>query len=270
LRIFAHALAGTVLLLGGTALATAGEGGLFGWIHGDWYLKIGATGMVAPDFEGGKDYLFSASPIVSLGKVGPEARYTSRNDAISFSLYDTGAVRAGVAGKLIFGRDGDDADALQGLDPVRFGGELGGFAEVYPTDWLRVRGEVRHGIRSHNGIVADVSADAFYDVTDAVRISAGPRVSFASADYFDAYYGVNADEAAASGLSAYDPSGGIESAGIGGAIDWKVSERITANLFGEYSRLLGSAEDSSLVRERGSVDQFTVGLSATYRFDFQM
>lgn len=257
-------------LLFATTLAGAEEGGLFGWVHGDWYLKVGATGMVAPDFEGGKDYLFSALPIVSLGKVGPEARYTSRNDAISFSLYDTGAVRAGVAGKLIFGRDGDDADALRGLDPVRFGGELGVFAEVYPTDWLRVRGEVRQGIRSHEGIVADVSADAFYDVTDRVRISAGPRVSFASSDYFDAYYGVNADEAVASGLAQYDPSGGIKSAGIGGAIDWKVTDRVTANVFGEYARLLGSAEDSSLVRERGSVDQFTIGVSATYRFDFQL
>jgi outer membrane protein len=262
--------AATGLLLAGATFAKAGEGGLFGWIHGDWYLKVGATGMVAPDFEGGKDYLFSASPIISLGKIGPEARYTSRNDAISFSLYDTGAVRAGVAGKLIFGRDGNDADELKGLDPVRFGGELGAFAELYPTDWLRVRGEVRHGIRSHNGIVADVSADAFYDVTDTVRISAGPRVSFASSDYFDAYYGVNADEAAASGLSEYDPSGGIKSAGIGGAIDWKVTDRMTANVFGEYVRLLGSAEDSSLVRERGSKDQFMVGVSATYRFDFKL
>lgn len=263
-------LAGATFLLTGATLANAEEGGLFDWIHGDWYLKIGTTGMVAPDFEGGKDYLFSASPIVSLGKIGPEARYTSRNDAISFSLYDTGAVRAGVAGKLIFERDGGDADELKGLDPVRFGGELGAFAEVYPTDWLRVRGEVRHGIRSHNGIVADVSADAFYDVTDAIRISAGPRVSFASSDYFDAYYGVNADEAAASGLAEYDPGGGIKSAGIGGAIDWKVTDRVTANLFGEYSRLMGSAADSSLVRERGSKDQFMVGVSATYRFDFKL
>jgi outer membrane scaffolding protein for murein synthesis (MipA/OmpV family) len=39
-------------------------------------------------------------------------------------------------------------------------------------------------------------------------ISAGPRVSFASSDYFDAYYGVNADEAAASGLAEYDPAVG--------------------------------------------------------------
>lgn len=268
-RIFvtALALASTISF---AASANAQEGGLFGWIHGDWHLKVGATGMVAPDFEGGKDYLFSASPIISLGKAGPEARFTSRNDAISFSLYDNGAVRAGVAGKLIFGRDDDDADELKGLDPVRFGGELGAFAEVYPTDWLRVRGEVRHGIRSHEGVVADISADAFYDVTDTVRVSAGPRVSFASADYFDAYYGVNAPESAASGLAEYDPSGGIKSAGIGGAIDLKVTDKLTTNIFGEYERLLGSAEESSLVKERGSVDQFTVGVSATYRFDFQL
>ena len=168
------------------------EGGLFGWIHGDWALKLGATGMVAPDFEGSRKYMFSATPIISLGKAGPEARFTSRNDGISISLYDTGAFRAGINGKFIFGRDDGDSDSLRGIDPVRFGGELGGFAEVYPTDWLRVRGEVRHGIRSHDGIVADISADAFMDVTETIRVSAGPRMTVASADYFDAYYGVDA------------------------------------------------------------------------------
>lgn len=249
--------------------ASAGEG-LFGWIEGDWSLTLGASGFVAPRYESGKDYIFHATPIVSLAKAGPEARFVSRNDAISFSLYDAGGIRAGVAGKLIFGRDGDDADELRGLDPVRFGGEIGGFAEAYPTDWLRVRAEVRQGIRSHEGVVADLYADAFYDVTPEVRVSAGPRASFASKKYFDAYYGVTAAESAASGLTAYDPSGGIKSAGVGGAVTWKVTDQMTASLFGEYSRLMGSAADSSLTRERGSKDQFLLGVSTTYRFDFAM
>lgn len=204
MKCLSKVIIGTTLAVSAaTPAAAQEEAGLFGWIHGDWYLKVGATGMFAPDFEGGKDYLFSVSPIISLGKVGPEARFSSRNDAISFSLYDAGTFRAGVAGKLIFGRDDDDADEVKGLDPVEFGGELGGFAEFYPTDWLRVRGEVRQGIRSHNGVVADLSADAFHDVTDRVRVSAGPRLSLASKDYFDAYYGVNAQESAASGLAEY-------------------------------------------------------------------
>lgn len=244
-------------------------GGVFDWIHGDWKLILGVTGMYAPDFEGSKDWMFSASPIISLGKAGPEARFVSRNDDISFSLYDNGSVRAGATGKIVSERDGDDWE-IDGLDPVRWGVEAGGFVEVYPTDWLRVRGEVRHGIRSHSGVVADLAVDAFLDVTDSVRVSGGPRISWASADYFDAYYGVSAKESAESGLSRYDPDGGLNSIGVGGAYDWKVTDRLTASVFSEYERLMGPAADSSLVRDRGSPNQLTIGVSAAYRFDFTM
>jgi len=255
------------VMLGAPAAAEAGEG-TFGWLSGDWYLTVGATGLVAPNFEGGKQYMLSASPIISLGKAGPTARFVSRNDNISLALVDDGGVRAGLTGKFLFSRSSDDE--LKGLDPVRWGGEVGGFFEFYPTDWLRARAELRHGIRAHNGFVADIAADAFYDVTPNVRISGGPRVSFASSGYFDSYYGVNAKEAAASGLSEYHPGGGVKSTGLGGAITWKVTEPMTASLFGEYARLMGPAADSSLVKERGQRDQFTVGVSTTYRFNFSM
>lgn len=246
------------------------QAGMFDWVHGDWYLTLGAAGIGAPGFEGASDMEFGVSPIISLGKVGTEARFVSRNDNISLSVYDGGALRAGIAGKLIWERDSDDFDELKGLDPVRFGGELGVFAEVYPTDWLRVRGEVRHGIRSHDGVVADLSADAFYDVTDTIRLSGGPRVSAATSGYFDAYYGVNAEESAASGLSTFDPDGGLRSFGVGGAITWKTTENLTTSLFAEYSRLQGSAADSSIVQERGSKDQFMIGVSAAYKFNFSL
>ena len=183
-------------------------------------------------------------------------------------MIDDGGIRAGLTGKFLFTRD--SKDELKGLDPVRWGGEAGGFFEFYPLDWLRMRAELRHGIRAHNGFVGDIAADAFYDVTPQVRISGGPRVSFASANYFDAYYGVDAKEAAASGLSEYHPGGGLKSVGLGGAITWKVTDPMTASLFGEYSRLMGPAADSSLVRERGNRDQFMFGVSTTYRFDFTM
>ena len=51
---------------------------------------------------------------------------------------------------------------------------------------------------------------------------------------------------------------------------WKTTEKVTTSSFGEYQRLLGPAADSSLVKERGSPNQFLFGVSATYRFDFQM
>lgn len=261
----------SVLCVATASAAQAEEGGLFGWVHGDWALTVGATGLVAPDFEGGKDLMFRASPIISLGKAGPEARFVSRNDNISISLLEDTAVRAGITGKVVFPRDDDDSDALRGLDPVRWGAEVGGFAEIYPLDWLRVRGEIRQGIRAHHGLVADVSADAFHNVTETVRVSAGPRVSFASEDYFDTYYGVNAQESFDSGLSQYNPDGGgVKSVGFGGAVTWKATDKINTSVFGEYSRLMSEAADSSLVEERGSRNQFMLGVSASYRFDFTM
>lgn len=210
------------------------------------------------------------SPIISLGKAGGEARYTSRNDNISLGLIDTGAFRAGIAGKFVLPRDEGDSSDLAGLDPVPFGFEAGGFAEFYPTDWLRVRGELRRGFRTHEGVVGDVAVDAFADIAPEVRVSGGPRISFASADYFDAYYGVSAAEAAASGLSPYAPGSGMKSVGVGGAIDWKTTEKLTTSVFAEYSRLTGPAAGSSLVRERGSANQYLLGVSATYQFDFHL
>lgn len=257
------ALTGLMALSATPALAEA-------WWSGDWYVKLGGEAFVAPRYQGDNDYLFSGKPLISIGKADQGVRFSSRNDNPSMSLYDNGGFRAGIVGKLLLPRDKDTSDDLKGLDPVRFGGELGGFVEVYPTDWMRIRAEVRQGIRSHDGIVADVAADAFADVTETIRLSAGPRMSFATEGYMDAYYGVNARESARSGLSQYSPEGGIQSAGLGGAIDWKATEKLDTSVFAEYSRLLGPVADSSLVRERGDKNQFVLGVSATYKFGFSI
>nr|WP_309083321.1 MipA/OmpV family protein [Chelativorans sp.] len=253
----------------GIPLAGAQERPRYPW-SGDWYLTVGAVGLVAPKFEGAERRAFTIQPIISLGRQGSSVPFSSRNDNISLAFIDTQTFRAGIAGKLVFRRDGDTADELEGLDPVRFGVEVGGFAEVYPTDWLRIRGEVRRGFRSHEGIVADVAADAFTDLTPTLRLSGGPRISFASQEYFDAHYGVDAEDAVESGLSRYDPGGGIKSVGAGGALTWQTTEKITTSIFAEYERLMGPAADSSLVEERGSANQLSFGLSATYRFDFSL
>jgi len=49
----------------------------------------------------------------------------------------------GLVGKILTGRDSDTSGDLKGLKRVKWGGEAGGFAELYPTDWLRLRGELR-------------------------------------------------------------------------------------------------------------------------------
>ena len=240
------------------------------WWSGDWYLTLGAKGFVAPRYEGASDFNLRAAPVISLGRSGRSEKFSSLNDNASIGFIDTGVFRAGLTGKLVPGRDEGDSRDLKGLHDTDWGVELGGFAEFYPTDNVRGRVEVRRGIGAHDGVVADFAVDAFTDITPTVRVSAGPRATVATKDYFKEYYGVNATESAASGLAQYKPGGGLKSLGIGGQITWKTTDKITTSAYAEYSRLMGPAADSSLVKERGSANQATFGLQATYRFDFSL
>ncbi|MBX5226387.1 MipA/OmpV family protein [Rhizobium sp. NLR9b] len=251
------------------ALALAQESGQHFW-SGDWYLSVGIAGFSAPKFEGSRRYEFRFSPLISAGRQGSAPRFSSRNDNPSFALMDNGAFRAGLVGKFVPSRDEGDGHELKGMKKVKWGAEAGGFVEVYPTDFLRARAEVRQGIRSHDGVVADLAVDAFTDIAPNLQLSGGPRATFATSGYYDAYYGVNAKQSAASGLDQYKPSSGIQSYGAGAALTWKATENLSASSFLEYKRLAGPAADSSLVRQRGSKNQVLIGVSATYRFNFSL
>jgi outer membrane protein len=263
------AVIATLALLSAAPPAQAQNSTLPGWIAGDWSLTLGASGYVAPRFQGANSLAFNAVPMISLGRSGKGAPFSSRNDNISVAFFDNGFFRAGPVGKILFERSDNDRD-LRGLGTVRWGGVVGGFFDLYPSDWLRFRTEIRQGIRAHSGVVADLSADAFRDIAPGLQLSGGPRLSLASSSYYRAYFGVNPAQSAASGLQIYRPGSGVRALGFGGALTWKATDKVTTSLFAEYSRLLGPAADSSLVRQRGSVNQFTIGASATYRFDFSL
>lgn len=231
-----------------------------------WYVKLGAAGVWGPEYQGSRNSTFRVSPLVAIGHRGKEARFSSRNDSASIALIESDALRIGLAGRFIWKRDGGTSKDLEGLHRIPYGAELGGFADIFPTTWLRLRGELRQGVFSHSGLVADLSADAFTDITPVIRLSAGPRATYATRGYSQAYYGVDAGESALSGLSRYDPDGGWQSFGVGTALTWAMTDNLDASVFAEYKRLVGPAGDSSLVRERGSRNQSLVGISAIYRF----
>jgi outer membrane scaffolding protein for murein synthesis (MipA/OmpV family) len=249
----------------GTACADS-----FDWFAGEWSLTLGGAAFVEPKYEGANSYHLSGMPLVSIGRRGSVTRFSSINDSASFALIDTGVIRFGPTGSIIAGRDDSASRDLRGLSDVPWGLGLGAFLDVYPADWMRFRTEVKAGINSFSGVTADFALDAFTDITPTLRLSGGPRLAAATEGYFDAYYGVTPAESVRSGLAVYAPDGGFRSAGVGGALTWLATDKVTTSLFAEYKHLLGPAADSSLVRQRGDADQFTLGASATYRFDFAM
>lgn len=211
--------------------------------------------------------MLSPKPIVSVRRAGTPERFKSMRDSASFALLDYGRFRAGPVGAFKSARKASDHSELNGLNDVKFAVEVGGFAEYYAFDWLRVRSEVRRGFNGHEGIVADFSADVIVPLSERMIFSAGPRFTVTDAKYAATYFGVSHAEALTSGLPAYDAKGGSNSVGIGAQLRYKLDPQWELRGYVEYDKLLGGAADSPLVKFGGSTNQATFGLGVAYSFD---
>jgi outer membrane protein len=153
------------------------------------------------------------------------------------------------------------------LGNVDWAVELGAFAEYWWMPWFRTRAELRNGIGGHHGLVADLSADAVYKFAPLWTLAGGPRMTLASAQALDPYFGISAAQAITSGLPAYTTKGGMRSYGAGVQLRYDISPRWETYTYLEYERLTGDAANSPLVVQRGTRNQFSTGLGLTYSFD---
>lgn len=80
-----------------------------------------------------------------------------------------------------------------------------------------------------------------------------------------AYYGISTSEAAASGLPAYRPDGGLQNAGAAALLMAPIGDRYGVGAFVNYERLLSDSADSPIVRHR---NVWRAGLIAVRRFSW--
>ena len=62
-------------------------------------------------------------------------------------------------------------------------------------DWLRGTAEVRQGINGHDGQVIELGMDFITAPVESLQLNFGPRLSWASGNYMDTYFGVSDAEA---------------------------------------------------------------------------
>jgi outer membrane protein len=137
---------------------------------------------------------------------------------------------------------------------------------------LRLRAEVRQGFGGETGATGDLFMDVVVPAGQ-FRFSAGPRMTLQTAAAISPYFGITQTQSIDSTvaglprLAAYSAGGGIYSYGAGAQIEYFFSPEWAAHALTEYERLTGSAADSPLVIQRGSPNQFTFGVGATYSFN---
>jgi len=163
-------------------------------------------------------------------------------------------------------RTSDDYAELDGLDDVDATFELGG-SVAYTTPLYEVSAELRYGLGGHESFVAELGADVFHRPTDRLELSLGPRLLMGDSDYARTYFGVTEDEAGASDFDAYDPQGGLLTAGVEFGATYELTDLwgLEGNI--RYDRYIGDAADSPIVQSE-SDDQVSLDLLVTRRFDF--
>jgi outer membrane protein len=236
----------------------------------DWTITIGAEGRVTPAYDGSDRYIVVPYPVFEIRRAGTPRNFTSPRDGFSIAIINLGQFRLGPTGKVVLPRDQSDYAALRGLGDVDWALEVGAFAEFWPWRWLRTRAEVRQGFGGHDGVVAELTADVVVPVTQTLTFSAGPRLTLASADALQPYFGVTPAQSIRSGLPVFRPDGGVRAFGLGAQVRQEWSREWATNLFVEYDRLSDDAARSPILTRRGSVDQVTVGIGLSYTFDVHL
>ena len=112
--------------------------------------------------------------------------------------------------------------------------------------------------------------DAILPLTDRLTVSAGPRLSIKNAKAVAPYFDIDAIESIASGMPEFHTKGTTETAGIGGQVSYKLDSQWEVHSSFEYAHLFGSAANSPLIRQHGSLNQATFGVGISYSFDVNL
>jgi len=235
--------------------------------HG--FVVIG--GGVQPDFDGAAEYAPVPNVLAHLEAFGlaleiegPEAALNLRPDA---------AFQFGPAIGYDMGRDGASNKVIDRLKKIDGAFEVGGFAAyrfnalLAQSDIFEISAELMADVSGvHDGVSGAVTASYLIAPTERLRLGTDVSVGFASDSYMDTYFGVTRGGAARSGLPVYTAGSGIKDVGLGATASYNLTERWGVVGRAAYSRLLGDAADSPIVKQEGSPDQFMGGLGMSYSF----
>lgn len=188
-----------------------------------------------------------------------------------WNLVDSPTWQLGPALGLRFGRSNvkDEVVArLPEVDSTVEGGIMGSWTGVGHGDipWrLRIGATAMTDFgNTYEGINATAFATFWLPLSRTLFVGLGGGMSFASASYNRAFYGVTTEGAAASGLPVFTPGSGLRQWYAWPAVVWQLGGPWFAGAGLFYQRIAGDPSDSPIVTQRGDRNQLTGGIGIGY------
>ena len=220
---------------------------------------------MAPDYFGSDEY--TAGP-----DVGFRFGYLRLPGGRTFGSADPSEPRYGLglrgSFRYVDERSSDDNPELDGLDDIDATVELG-LGIGYQSYAFDAFADVRYGVVGHESFVGELGADLKVHPNESLTLTLGPRLFVGSDDYASTYFGIGADEAAASKFDTHDADGGMLSAGLELGARYEIGQNWGIEGAVTWDRYTGDAEDSPIV-QNGDRDQYglRIGVTRLITLDF--
>jgi MipA family protein len=240
-----------------------------------WTISLGIGPDVYTSFPGAKSVSIGPTGYITYRHPGEPEPFVSPDDGFGIALLDLPWIKAGPVARFISQRtlsggflSISNNDNFYGLHNVDFTVELGGFLELWPTDFFRTRFEARQGVSGADGFDSNIELD-LVERYGAFTFSAGPRLQLGDSKFVDAYFSVTPAEAFLNRIvSPYQAQGGLVSVGGFGAIKYDFTPTWSATAFGGVNRFVDSAGASPIPNRLGSVNNFSAGAILAYSFNW--
>lgn len=238
----------------------------------EWTGYVAAGAAMLPEFDGSEDY--QVIPILA-GQVNKDNYYiATRGLGLVANIVDSRYFNFGPVANFRFGRDDDvDNNVIARLREVDESLELGAFASYilrdnfYTGDNFEVSLTLTQDvIDGHGGVLGDIGASYFVPVRRDLRLGVNAGLDYQSNEYMDSFFSIDANNAARSGLAQYEAGSGFHSGSLGGMALYSFNRQWGMVGIAQYTRWMGDASDSPIIKQEGSENQFFGALGVTYRF----
>ncbi len=228
----------------------------------DYNNAVGLGAGMAPDYEGSEDY--KAFPMV-FGRYsyGGGSYVMLRGNQLKWNFLGD-SVQFGPFIQYRHARDDVDNDQVDRMDDIDAGAEAGFFLTGVFGDWSTTLEFFADVSGEYDGYLVTLGGDYKAYAGEIVAITVGVSTTYASDNYMETYFQVDAGNRGTSTLPDYSADDGeFKDVGVHMAADYSINDRwsIVGNL--NYKLLLGDAEDSPIVEDDG---QLFVGASGVYHF----
>jgi MipA family protein len=231
-----------------------------------WRFTGGGVAIIAPDYEGSDQYRVRMLPLIDLTYGRHFFIQTHRGIgwrwAPTHSNWDaSGAVT------YRFGRKESDNPALSGLGDIRGAAELVLTGSYSLAPWV-LSADLRQQLDHQAGgmLVGLRGAWRIPGPGPKASMTLIPSITWANRNYMETRFQIDAGQALRSGYAPFQADAGIKDLGLAWQLRYPITPRVSLTTLIGYSRLLGDAAQSPIVRQEGSAHQVRGIMGIGYSF----